>query len=90
MANIKRAAQLVADMQFQQTQSEAEIAILSSQMEGDMNSDLSAGDQALVSRSKISSKTPRTCSSMQDALDMGPSRLKSSSIRYLSEVRSIL
>lgn len=73
MANIKRAAQLVADMQFQQTQAEVEVAILSSQMEGDINSgDLSAGDQQIVSQIEdIQQDTSDFQNSMQDALDTG-------------------
>lgn len=73
MGNIKRAAQLVADMQFQQTQSEVEVAILSSQMEGDVGDlDLSAGDQQIVSQIEdVQQDTADFQSSMQDALDTG-------------------
>lgn len=73
MENIKRAAQLVADMQFQQTQAEVEVAILSGQMEGNVGDlDLSASDQQIVSQIEdIQQDTSDFQSSMQDALDTG-------------------
>ena len=75
MENTKRAAQLVADMQFQEMQSEVEVAILRSQMDngGDVfGGDLSAADQAITSQiEEVQQETSDFQSSMQDALDTG-------------------
>ncbi len=75
MENTKRAAQLVADMQFQQMQSEVEVAMLKSQMDngGDVfGGDLSAADQGTVNQiEEVQQETSDFQSSMQDALDTG-------------------
>ena len=75
MENTKRAAQLVADMQFQEMQSEVEVALLRSQMDngGDVfGGDLSAADQGIASQiEEVQQETSDFQSSMQDALDTG-------------------
>lgn len=73
MTNLQRSAQAVSDMQYSAVQAEVQVAMLSSQLEGDpFSPDASATDMAIQSQIEDTQQDNSDFQdSMQDSLDMG-------------------